>query len=965
MSNIYVPNIIITQDYDLMNKIMESDELDITQQYSEDKTILLSNRQNKYVYSLEHSINFNQTDTKIILKILDADDNFENQFFNETFFEKIMNQQVSNFLKNSSKISEFEAYVNTALNSEIKIYIAYGIGSKFSNWSNPISCSLVSAKIDLANNGLRTYTYEFQPELNYFFKYQSVEVDKNNLIDNLNLTFGGGLTKTRSNLDLSPDQYKDITLNIKALLNRFVSKVTNVSRTNCITLIPDIDSASNKPIKIDRMQQFKDWQRLNPDKAPIRNPYLKGPDVEMKKIDWTSQSAVISFYRQYFKNIFGFKLNPVNCVTPIVNNKFKTTRLKEDVLSELNSKLEKERKKADKSAREDQQEINELDAKITELERDRDQLEEELSSPNLSGGMKGERRKEKLKQINSKLDGLISDRAEARENKNAVDNLYNKSISKLETQTNLTQGIVDMLDGTQSTFSDTKLVPDRIKTGIQLSLVATPDPSKSQDSNDPKFPDWYRAIQNVFLGIASLYGTGDSYIVPHISYESDAKFLKLFYKHKLIQDPTKPCVIVGDRQMVFDYIYKNQIPMNKATSYKPNFPISKTDALYKILNNPEYAIDLKNIVRKKKNSSSFEEGIILDELSYDKQVTNQIEKYSEADDIPVFLNNFKNSNVLSYSVNNTENYMTVVKKAVIQNRSKILLESLSQNDITKILEIGGVISENGLTPVDIAKSLFFGSFNKIPKNIDRTSKISAGVVDAYNAERQFRLTAQEKLVKYDLGNLEAPDKLKKKYDSDLLTYQTAKKNLSGKDLQIYEFLNELAYKNGSNPYIFSNSQENVSLMSAVLQATLVEKYKLLPPESVLPLAETIILMNEANLQTQNSQVEVTPALYLPNQAFILGKITEYAMENYLGVSLKTLPFFYLSNYRVIGQVALFYSKKLNIVNYKNLNTLDFFSGEYAIYGFRHVITTKECYSEFILNKQARLAENLQEVPKNS
>ena len=107
MANIYVPNIIITQDYKLINKIMESEYLDVTQNFEEDRAILLSTRQNKYVYGLEHSINFDESDSKITLRILDVDNDFENKFFNESFFEMMMNEQVSTYIKNNEKISEF------------------------------------------------------------------------------------------------------------------------------------------------------------------------------------------------------------------------------------------------------------------------------------------------------------------------------------------------------------------------------------------------------------------------------------------------------------------------------------------------------------------------------------------------------------------------------------------------------------------------------------------------------------------------------------------------------------------------------------------------------------------------------------------------------------------------------------------------------------------------------------------
>ena len=85
------------------------------------------------------------------------------------------------------------------------------------------------------------------------------------------------------------------------------------------------------------------------------------------------------------------------------------------------------------------------------------------------------------------------------------------------------------------------------------------------------------------------------------------------------------------------------------------------------------------------------------------------------------------------------------------------------------------------------------------------------------------------------------------------------------------------------------------------------------------------------------------------------------MRNFVQVSIKTLPFFYLSNYRVIGQPSLLYSKKVNISNYVNQSIFDFFSGNYTILGFKHVITTKECYSEFILTKSQALGGEVKSI----
>lgn len=984
MANIYVPNIIITQDYNLINKIMESDYLDTTQNFEESKAILLSTRQNKYVYSLEHSINFQGTDSKIILKILDTDNNFENNFFNESFFEMMMNEQVTNFIKSNDKISEFGNYFSKALNSQIRIYIAYGIGNELANWSNPIACTLFGANIDLANNGIKTYTYEFYPEVNYFFKYQTIDADPNNITENLNITFGEGLARTKVDYVVNKSEYKKVTKNISNILKKYAAKVTNTSESNVICLIPDIDDFVKNPIVSSiPVPEIKDMGdvvgTVLEGVYEAGKYYLTGETsnfVTTAIVDWNNDFSVIEFYRQYFKNIEGNKNNAVNCTTIVLKNKFKFTRLKEDVLSEINSKLAKAKSTASQSSLEDQELINKLEDELTQLNNEKNELEESLRF--WSGGSKSERKKQRLEKVKSQIDEKTSKLSEARENKASVDNIYKKKVSRLQTEVAVAgavaEGINSILSGPDKpigTFSKDKLAPDQLINTITLSMVATPDPSISKDSNKPSIPDWYKAIQNVFTGIASLYNKGNSYVVPHISYESDAKFLKLFHKYGLISDPTIPCVIVGERQMVLDYIYKNQIPINKILDLKSKFSINKEDKLFKILNDQQYAIDLKNIIMKKKNSSSFSEKIILDELAYGVKLTDILNEYTESEDIPIFLNNFKNSNILSYSLKNTENYMTATRSGVFQNRIKTLFSQLSDDKLQTILNRSGLIIKDGITPIELARTLFRDSVGLLTeRDLQLQDQVSNEVRTAFNLQLQLDKLSIE-LAGFGMDKAmgiykdsEVEQNLKNKYSSLREKYDQSIKGLSGKEKRIYDLLDQNKDSNLKN-IIFSNSQENITVLNALLQFEILGKHKSIPKQDVMPLADLIILMNASKVDSGISQVEILPGLYLPNQNFILGKITEYAMRYFIEISIKTLPFFYLSNYRVISQPALLYSKKVNISNYNNDKIFDFFSGDYRIFGFKHVITTKECYSEFILSKANALGSELKKLDKQS
>jgi hypothetical protein len=134
-----------------------------------------------------------------------------------------------------------------------------------------------------------------------------------------------------------------------------------------------------------------------------------------------------------------------------------------------------------------------------------------------------------------------------------------------------------------------------------------------------------------------------------------------------------------------------------------------------------------------------------------------------------------------------------------------------------------------------------------------------------------------------------------------------------------------------------------------LQVYLRDNVKGISGEDLAAVAEFLILLNASNNDNNMGSISFSPGLNLPGNKFILSRITEYVKRFAVEMTIKTLPFFNLSELRTINKPALFFSKRISPLN-TPVDQFDFFSGEYRITGFRHVITTSECFSEFMLTK---------------
>lgn len=937
-----------------------------------DDAVVFNGKQNRYVYSLEHSFNYNHSDTEIVLKILDVDGNFDTTFFNETFYQRLMNNSVNKYLEDTrrteskTKISDFQIYVNDYLQSQIKIYLAYGIGDDLATWTDPIACTLVNADVDVANNGLRSYTYKFIPQINNFFR---PEPEKDKSDPNRDVDFDFGALNARTEYAIIAPKLDDLNYNITELLKGFAGKVCNVNNDNVIVVIPNLIP---KDITVSALVAGDTANQVS----------LKTVITEIK---WTDKLTVGRAYLQTFKCIEAtFPNSGIMTVKELIpvyktRNKKDVEIAKNKELSDLIKKspvltnaeanfrnsgipvAEKEKFIANNAFSTALETRQQLAKDKSDRQIDLNKITETINREVANGKTYDELQKLLKAQYDIKIE--IKDLTKAL---GQVEGLFDDVAS----YNKLTRELKSL---PQETYQDGTVEIEKPQYQIKLLMYAEQDlPTK--DSNKPLIPNWRNSINKVFEGISKLNDLSpDSYIVPHISYETNLRWLKLFKKYNLISDPTKPCVIIGDRQMVLDYIYCNQVPLQNINNIKCKFKLSDNNPILKA-HQTGYVTDIIEMTSRKRNSSSFSEKVYLDELdlSYsdpyaatvmDPSTGKVISKSSGTTniaqnaskilddttknlDIPIFINNFRNSNVISYSLKNSENYIAAIKFAVAANRLKYLASEFNENVYIELLKDAGINTPN---PIELAKQFFDQTVSKLPEEI-KDAKYNKITKDDIDLILSWEENENDNNARNNLNNSKYSLFVKSKiYKSKVSSIP-----ISGK-ISPYLGINEYE----KLPLILSQNGDNVSYLNLALQRTLFDTYgNKLNINELGAIAELIILLNAVNENNGGNTVSFMPGLTLPNTNVILAKLLEYQHKYATELTIKTLPFFNLTDSRTLLKPAIFYSKRISTLNSEDKATFDFFSGEYRILGFRHVINTQECYSEFLMYKHLASDETL-------
>lgn len=485
--------------------------------------------------------------------------------------------------------------------------------------------------------------------------------------------------------------------------------------------------------------------------------------------------------------------------------------------------------------------------------------------------------------------------------------------------------------------------------GLILEEITNENPEESK--NKKNLPDFWNPIRNIGNGFKTVFDGGLNGQIVCFQ-ESDLKLLKVWKKYNLIGDDTRPCTIVGYQQAIGDLLYCNELDAVQVVQSVEKF-ISKYsdfingDSDLQILNTIEYKKDLLKALYDQRSNSNFEEKIIVDELSLDQDKRELLQlatKTYELTDIPVFTHNLKNSNILSLSIDMTNVYFNSVTHAIMEDRKKFIGSEINN----KLNDILNTLDENLYKEI---KKRFDDYISDMIEEL-----IGNEFVDSPNDESitdYIQRKLNEKLDKDTLGAI------KDNINIDKLSSNVAKligiaippshvANISQeKNLKLYkDFITKdnesyLTYLHLAYIKIFdrikSKSPELINIK----------------PESYFTLADLLIRANKFK-EGQKPAVEVTSRLFGPSKNSLIGEIFDYQYKFGTSLHIKTLPFFHLSNWRAMNRPAIVFSKKIKLVNHFNNSPkdedIDFFSGPHRIQGFKHVVTSKEMYSEFYLMK---------------
>jgi hypothetical protein len=159
MSKILTPGVFITNNFEVARDMFASYS-DVEQIPPSDDYLVITSKTNKYLQSLEYSINFdNENNPSLTLEFLDTDGNFEQVFSmhrSNTVFKMMQRRLADQRAKSLSLTSSGIGFSESKLVDEFeyanqfnKIFVAFGTDSSLSNWSDVLTFYLNKTNIDI------------------------------------------------------------------------------------------------------------------------------------------------------------------------------------------------------------------------------------------------------------------------------------------------------------------------------------------------------------------------------------------------------------------------------------------------------------------------------------------------------------------------------------------------------------------------------------------------------------------------------------------------------------------------------------------------------------------------------------------------------------------------------------------------------------------------------------------------
>ena len=898
MANVLVPNIFITTNYDyIRNYFLNKDyKAGVDGLPETNNVFVISSKTNKYLESLEHSYNYDNSDQgKLVLKFIDVDGQFEDRFLirPKNLFRTKLDQE----LKKARTLKLLEGSQNTQLEGALQsiydevasldtIYICYGIGNDTRNWSDPMSFQLFKNEVEVNEAGLRRYIFTFNISNNVLFKPK--------LILNLNapnpapeFNFANHVDSAKVYLKQKEEENETYESIVYTLIKKYVSIISTIDPGNLIILLPKFE----KTIPSQAFSYSQEYLKKFSATKYINDQYLKDYfDIETNTVD-----TLISHYRDSIPS----KLKP------------NTTARNEAI-----------------------------DITLLQLAKQKRQLYYVMSSKPLP---------------KNPLHPTLPDwYAPLNKISEALKSLLNTTDDLVVTE----ESNVKLLQ----LWSDFGLIQDPTKRCVIVGLDRlindwlyrnhTSMPKRVTVTTEKTDEEWIKLLDAGFSPAFKLVDGKEKDILEKRSSEYYLRYMLATSKRKNGSN--------FDEEVILDEL----VPVLKKYN-KEVLPIVTCTNLLKLL------------------------------------------------DIPIFTNNLKNSNILSLNVDNSQTYLDMLRIAVRNDYDKFFLASISQNaDIVNInghkpqeyirelgrlldgatggnMQIAGrAIAAQSLGGV-ITKELLSAKFREQLREILiqqyyylQESGHDINTMDGRKLELELeKATAPSVLPtgeqRYEtvvkgtaagpyatLGKelrpvMETPEqrdeRIRKKLGlSKIYSQEEVKKVLNNADNLIRQFSKIIVQRKGDAD------------IGNLILGVAVARVEGVVPEG-LDLEEQSRILNSVMLLSymyntsflkgdilKSSYLTMTPKEFSIPQTALLGELMKYASRQMYKVSLKTLPFFHLSNFREMNLKPCFlFSRKMYAMKSNRDQSLidyDFFNGAYNITGFKHTITTKDAYSQFLLQK---------------
>jgi hypothetical protein len=950
MSKVLIPNIIITRDYDAMIAIFSGDKyIDSSKLKSDNKLFFLSANKNKYLTSFEYDLEFAAKKEKFFkINFIDSDGNFESEFLESSFLSEFT-------LHVAEQLSTIKDIVDSVTGDSSLAgyyYIAFGIGEELSNWSEPHVCQFRGAQIQIDANGRRIYSFNFTPSNDPIFRRQF-------MYDTKSINYQGDflyLDKLKYILNVSHET--DPTLKetpyvrsgemIRSLLIKYLQAACNSK--NILVLLPEIDREVKNIRNLNYPGVFKE------DFFSYKDIYSKIFGLELTMNTGVPES-IASFRKKtenYLKKLdFATKIrayqNQINSYnTQIKNLQVNITDLQEKIDDFYARRLAFLRNELQKLAGQtfDNPNVRTLFNNIrlteTEVENTKTQIKSyQANIDNLN---------EKISSLQYEIDSIVN-----KHNKNGKGLLAALLIDSTKKLTKLNIPTIDYL----KEYSEQLL---KNLDSIKSYILTFQGHFSRKSSVTPNTFDWYQCLNRVFDGIATTVGLDKEDSIPYLYEETDIKLINLWYKNGIIPNNKDRCIVLGVKSLVNNYLYRNssvfdrQMTTESTLEFNPKYKLEDSDLLNK-LTKSNYPKELFELISRKKNSSAFSESIILDELAVNssKFLSNQFLKFLgnsnilKLSDTPIFMNNLKNSNIRSIDVNNLQSYFSFMNFNVktdyiddlILNAKSLYKKSSVYKATNKefedlIIEVVKKRQElEKLKPQQAYVNPLVAALAREPGGPAPTPVIVGNAV-----------TPLSYLNDFIFGNL------KDKVSPEVI--ETSKKLLS----KMEERKNNEDPKN-SYKFIFSILSKEV-LQVLASEKTIDNDEKITTDiENLSLLVEALFTIGKIKMSGDKPILTLADRNGLPSEKNIKAALFQYLYATSTPtITIRTLPFFHLSNNRtIIGKTAILLSKRttsqVSPINpqLQNLeNSLDFFSGVYNIIGAKHIITTSDCYSEFVIQK---------------